>query len=165
MANLAVLKKSRIAVDTNLLLLLVVGTWNPRIISRHKRLSEYSIRDFELVRDYISSFQTGAATAHVLTEVSNLIPFGMEESTTAAIRNELARTIQTLDERQIASSSASARAEFLVFGLTDAALSIVCSDMPLLTADKPLAAHLLRNWFDVLTLELLKSFRNQANDV
>lgn len=154
--------KGQIAVDSNLLLLLVIGNWNPRFIASHRRLSNYSVGDFYLVRDFVASFRHIVTTAHVLTEVSNLAGIATGHAK-QSIYQELARTIDILDERTINATSASTCLEFSIFGLTDAALSMLCLEVPLLTEDGRLAAHLQRKRLKVWTLESLKSFRSRAN--
>jgi len=163
MVTLSGANKGSIAVDSNLLLLLVVGSWNVRFIANHKRLSGFSTEDFYLVRDFVASFQSVVTTPHVLAEVSNLAGVATG-SAKGLIFTQFAKVIRTLDERQIASASASANSEFPVFGLTDAVLCTVCSTMLLLTADGSLASHMRRKGMNAWTLDNLKWFRNQAND-
>jgi hypothetical protein len=155
--------KGPIAVDSNLLLLLVVGNWNVRFIATHKRLSGFNVEDFYLVRDFVASFQSVVTTPHVLAEVSNLA--GMATGyAKESIYNQFANVILTLDEKHITSASVSALSEFSIFGLTDAVLCTVCSTMPLLTEDRKLASHMRRKGLNALTLDNLKFLRNQAND-
>ena len=149
--------------DSNLLLLLVVGNWSPRFIGTFKRLSDYTVSDFNLVREFVSSFQTVVATAHVLTEVSNLAGSATGESK-KSIYQQLAQTIGLLDERSMSSRVASTCPEFSLFGLTDAALSTLCLEIPLLTSDGRLADYLQRKGLQVLTLHSLRLLRNQANN-
>jgi len=163
MVTLSGTNKGPIAIDSNLLLLLVVGSWSVRFIANHKRLSSFSPEDFYLVRDFVASFQSVVATPHVLAEVSNLAGAATGYAR-ESIYTQFANVIVTLDERQIASSSVSGHPEFSIFGLTDAVLCTVCSTMPLLTVDGKLASHMRRKGLTAWTLDNLKSFRSQAND-
>ena len=99
---------------------------------------------------------------HVLAEVSNLAGTATGEARTA-IFGHLAKTLVTLDERAITSRSASVLPEFIQFGLTDAGLSLLCVEMPLLTGDKRLSDYLQRRGREVFTLESLRTLRSQAN--
>jgi len=163
MVTLIGANKGSIAVDSNLLLLLVVGRWNVRFKATHKRLSGFNSEDFYLVRDFVSSFQSVVTTPHVLAEVSNLAGLAAGHAK-ENIFTQFANVIVTLDERQITSAAASAQSEFSLFGLTDAVLCTVCSTMPLLTVDGNLASHLRRKGLNAWTLDNLKWFRDQAND-
>src|SRR2546425_1973988 len=61
-----------IVLDTALLMLFVVGITNPALISRHKRLKEYTVGDFELLRNVMARASDVVVTPNVLTETSNL---------------------------------------------------------------------------------------------
>ena len=62
-----------VIVDSNLLLLLIVGSASMSYIDKHKRLSgAYSIEDFSTLGKIISEFSEIVSIPHVLTEVSNL---------------------------------------------------------------------------------------------
>jgi len=154
-------KLRSIVVDSNLLLLLAVGLWNPRAISTHKRLGNVTFGDFEILRQFLSSFDSVVTSAHVLTEVSNLAGGASGESR-AAIFRQLASLTKVLDERVVAASAIADDLEFHVFGLTDAVLSHLCSEMLLLTQDGRLASHRQRKGFDVLTLRDVRALQGQA---
>lgn len=63
---------SGLLVDTNLLLLYLVGTTNKKRILNFKRTQTYTIEDFDLLSRFMAEFKTLITTPHVLTEVSNL---------------------------------------------------------------------------------------------
>lgn len=71
--------------DTNILTLLVVGTWNIGAISESKRTSIYSPGDYKLLLKKIAEFPRILTTSSVLTELSNLM--GNQ------FHNEIAETI------------------------------------------------------------------------
>lgn len=60
-------------IDTNILLLFVVGSVNPDLIPKLSCTSNYSIQDFQIVETAIDFFETKVTTPHILTEVSNLV--------------------------------------------------------------------------------------------
>lgn len=73
----ALIRKHRangVLVDTNLMVLLLVGRAHKRRIREHKRTSDYTVRDYDLLEQLIAEFQRIVTTPHVLTEISNLIP-------------------------------------------------------------------------------------------
>ena len=59
--------------DTNLLLLFVVGTTNLSYIEKHKRLKSFSVEDFELLLRAISGADAILLYPNTLTETSNLV--------------------------------------------------------------------------------------------
>ena len=156
------LEGKSVLVDSNLLLLLVVGTWNPRAIPNLKRLSQFSPSDFELLRLFLSRFGKIVTTAHVLAEVSNLAGAASGRSRDA-IFLQLAASISSIDEQIVPATTICARPEFMPFGLTDAALCHLCSDMPLITQDGRLARHLQLRGLPAWTLDQVRALRDVAN--
>ena len=64
---------SSVLIDTNLLLLLIVGLYNKDLISVHKRTKEFMPKDFDLLVKCINGYKILWVTSHCLAEVSNLI--------------------------------------------------------------------------------------------
>jgi len=64
---------SSVLIDTNLLLLLIVGLYNKDLISVHKRTKEFMPKDFDLLVKCIKGYKILWVTSHCLAEVSNLI--------------------------------------------------------------------------------------------
>lgn len=62
-----------VLLDTNLLLLLIVGLLDKNLIGKHKRTREFVEEDFELLTNTVSGVTTLWITAHCLAEVSNLL--------------------------------------------------------------------------------------------
>jgi rRNA-processing protein FCF1 len=130
-----------ILVDSNLLLLLLIGSHDLSLISRFKRTSGYTAEDYKLLADFVQMFASIATTPHVLTEVSNLAnPLGspIKEQWFGHFR----RTLQLFEEHPLEAQELSARNEFLVFGLTDTALCTLCEDVLLITEDYRLSGYL-----------------------
>jgi len=59
-------------VETNLLLLYLIGRTNQNQISKFKRTQVFTIEDFDLLGRFMGKFKTLITTPHVLTELSNL---------------------------------------------------------------------------------------------
>lgn len=122
-------------VDANLLVLLVAGLTDPRLIGKHRRLREYSVEDYELLARLVDGASKVFVTPNTLTEASNLLSQHGEPE-----RSSLLATLRTLiaesPETVIASRDASDHQAFLRLALTDAVLlKAVSSDVPLVTVD------------------------------
>jgi hypothetical protein len=50
-------KSKGILIDTNLLLLLLVGFYDENLIAKFKRTSKYSKEDFQIIRNFILHFE------------------------------------------------------------------------------------------------------------
>jgi hypothetical protein len=126
-----------IILDTNLLLLFVVGMTEQEYVVKHKRLSAYTIADFHLLLDMLSAAKAIVVTPNTLTETSNLIKHINEpaRSHIYGFFQKLVKATET-EERFIESRIAVDRPEFLRLGLTDSALLQVGAEShTLLTAD------------------------------
>ena len=60
-------------IDTNLLLLLVVGMTNKSYIKIHKRTKTFTVEDYEQLLSDLDHFKPVWVTSHCLAEVSNLL--------------------------------------------------------------------------------------------
>lgn len=66
-------KQKGILVDTNLMLLYLVGLFDPYLIRNFSRTAMFTENDFERVSKFIDYFDTKIIVPHVLTEVSDFI--------------------------------------------------------------------------------------------
>jgi hypothetical protein len=110
--------KQRIIIDTNLLLLLVVGTYNPAFISDHKRTDTFTEEDFDLLAIVIDGCDL-IFTPNICTEVSNLL-WQTSEPHKTDLRRLFSKMITRSKELYHFSSLIVDAAEFLELGLTDA---------------------------------------------
>jgi len=143
----------RVAVDANLLLLLIVGQVDPTFVERHKRLQAFLLADFDLLVDELAKAEAIVTTPNVLTEVSNLLGDGVNEPLRSRLTLFLESWIPSLLEHYCESRVASKNRAFGRLGLADSAwLTLLDSNTELLTADGPLYREALaqglnsRNW-------------------
>jgi hypothetical protein len=142
-----------IAIDTNLLVLLVVGLTNPEYIRKHKRLTPvYNARHFEWIVRCLAEAPRVICTSHILAEGSNLL-----RQTREPMRSEIMTTyrrfIQTAEEPIIAAREAAQSSSFIRLGLTDAAiLTLDPKEIRLLTVDHDLHIACSERGFDVVNL-------------
>ncbi|MBA3974883.1 MAG: hypothetical protein C0504_11780 [Candidatus Solibacter sp.] len=108
-----------ILVDSNLLVLLVVGSVNRKRIGQFKRTSSFVEADFDLLRDLLGNSRI-FSLAHVLGEVSNLTDLSGAELSEA--REVLKRTINSIEEPSMPSLTAVQNLVYARLGLTDAAI-------------------------------------------
>ena len=121
--------------DTNLLVLLVVGSESRELIPKHGRLEHYSTEDYDILSELLEDADDLYVTPNTLTETSNLL--GQHgEPERSLLMKRLQYLIHGSREIIVASAEASSNAKFERLGLTDAALlEIVTTDIPLLTVD------------------------------
>ena len=124
-----------VLLDTNLLILLIVGTADRSYIIKHKRLRAYTEDDFNLLLRIIAPMSPIIVTPNILTEASNLASQIAEPA-----RTHIAMTFRAvlgeIEERYVASRRAVEQPEFPRLWLTDAGILDEMTDSHvLLTAD------------------------------
>lgn len=108
-------------VDTNLLVLFVVGSVNCDRIENFKRTQKYGKRDYELLLRKLSGFTHLYTLAHVMAEVSNLTDLTGDER--ALARQVLKEMLSTLREPEMASLRAARSGTYDRLGLVDSAIA------------------------------------------
>ena len=146
-----ILRAKPLTLDSNLLLLLTVGTFEPRTIINFKRLSSFSISDLRLLQD-LASTRTLVATPHSLTEVSNLAN-SLPETLRLGFLNYFAIFVSRVSEHFVPADTLSKDRSFRLFGLTDAAMCELASTSDVITEDTRLRAYMQRRGLFVLCLK------------
>ena len=124
-----------VALDANLLILLIVGLASETYIAQHKRLKAFTTADFHLLRDFIDSARGIVVSPNTLTEASNLIG-QIAEPALSDIRGVFRRILAKATETTVPSRKAADDTAFLRLGLTDAVLlDETFQDLTLLTTD------------------------------
>ncbi len=146
-----------ILVDTNLLVLLVVGSVNRDRIPRFKRTSIYAPADWDLLMGILEQIPRRYSIAHILAEVSTLTDLkGPELQIARAI---LHNVISLLEELPIASLDACGSAHYRRLGLTDAAIGLAVKQhgCSVITNDSDLYLTLLEEGASVLKFDDLRA--------
>ena len=126
-----------VIIDTNILILLVVGLTSPDYISKHKRLKAFSVHDYELLLDTTLDASRLVVTPQILAETSNLLGHIHEPA-----KSEILGTFRTMiglpttDEQMLGSKGLASKSEFIRLGLADiSALEASATAGTLLTDD------------------------------
>ena len=124
--------------DANLLILLVAGSVDPRIIAKHRRLDAFTTADYDLLQVLLNEVAHVFVTPNTLTEASNLLRQHGEPER-SLLMDRLAYLIEESDEVVVVSAQASANPLFTQLGLTNAVLlEAISPQTPLLTVDEDL---------------------------
>jgi hypothetical protein len=118
----------RVLLDTNLLLLYLVGSCAPDWILRHKRTASYRIDEFKLLCAILSWVRILVVTPNIMTETSNLARQIGDPERRSEIMKRLAMISQHSDERYVESANLAAAfpRQFLRLGVTDAGIIDLC---------------------------------------
>lgn len=133
----------RLLVDSNLLVLYVVGNVNPHRVARFKRTEKYTVGDYRLLSVVMAEFPEMWTVPQVMAEVSNLT--GLDGPERALAREVLRAVIHDTSESATSSRTASDHAAFPPLGITDAAIASAARQIncAVLTDDLPLYLRLL----------------------
>ena len=144
-----------VLVDTNLLVLLIVGSASRNYISAHKRLDGYSEHDFDLLCEVISQFSDIWTVPHILAETSG-IARQFNQAALPAIQLAIRAFLDGCTEIQPPSRAAAEQESFARLGLTDTVILHVCglsfggTSPTLLTTDTALADIALSQGYSVI---------------
>jgi len=144
-------------VDSNLLLLMVVGTTNPDWIELYKRTSVYTADSYGKLHELLDQSRGLIATPNILTEVSNLLNAAKGVRRLRFYR-ALAGLIDQLDEIYVPSDAVSRQPLFTDLGVTDLGLAEAARQTQAiaLTDDAPLANHLILQGIDAVNFNHLR---------
>ena len=149
-------RSTGLLMDTNVLLLYLIGKFDRSRIERFKRTAQFTAEDFDLLARLLAPFEVLRTLPHVLAEVNSLasqLPEGVLKAFREHFRAEMGRLV----EDYVRSADASSRPEFTDVGLTDAAVVYRSLRRYLvLTDDLPLYARLTGLGVDVLNFTAIR---------
>ncbi|QSJ15647.1 hypothetical protein JYQ62_28100 [Nostoc sp. UHCC 0702] len=150
-----------ILIDTNILLLFLVGSVNLERITRFNRTEQFIPEDYELLLKLIAKFQKIITTPNILTEVNSLAnQLGEpERSQCFVIFAQFAQNATRLNEQYIKSLDAVTVDKFVKYGLTDCGILTLAREKYLvLTDDLKLANYLQSVGLDVINFNNIRVF-------
>ena len=156
----ALIEKHRgkgVFVDTNLLVLWLVGSVNTKRIRDFKRTQDFTVGDFHTLSRLVAWFGTPlVSTPHVLSQVSDLTDLSGQEG--AVIRQLLKSTIEVVEETYDTAKQLVQHPLFERFGLGDASVAMVCArNVVVLTADVQLQIALGLSGLDAINFNHVRA--------
>lgn len=144
-------KQKGLLVDTNILLLYIVGIVNVDLIRNFSRTINFTENDFYLVEKFINFFDVNITTPHILTEVSDLLGNRIE------LQLALGKYIELIEEKFLESKQITRTKTFLQFGLADTAITETAKNSYLVvTDDNPLFGYLVNQKIDAVNLDQIR---------
>ncbi|WP_404396269.1 PIN domain-containing protein [Pseudoalteromonas phenolica] len=109
--------KQGVLLDTNLLVMYLIGTYDKSLVPKFKRTSMYTVEDFEWLESYVSRFSKIIVTPQVMAETWNFV-----EKLGKEIDQFLDKVLPTLflfDEEYISKETVLSANGFNYVGVTD----------------------------------------------
>ena len=144
-----------VTVDTNLLLLLIVGLTDAEYISKHKRLGDYSVQDFILLTETLDRSGKIILTPNTVTETSNWIDH-IRDPARSEIRRVFNIFIANQIEVYVPSAKAAARNEHIELGIADNVLLEVAKSALLISSDQDLCIAAAVSDYSYLSFDFLR---------
>ena len=151
-------KNKGLLIDTNLLLVYFVGSYDRNLIGNFKRTITFTIEDFEKLQRAFIFFDKIVTTPNILTEVnslSNQLPENIKLKYFDKIKDQISR----LEENYVESKVVCELTHFPKFGLTDTGIiNLVKDNYLVLTDDFRLVNYLEKIEVDVINFNHLRDY-------
>lgn len=137
---------ARAILDANLLLVYAIGTCNPQLLGRHRRVKEYMPEDYRLLLNLVNQFDQIVLTPNAVTECSDLLKDSDCENDAKEVLKELVSNPRCLViEEYVPSSKAVHESQYKFLGVADCAmLSLIDDETVLISADGALSREAMR---------------------
>jgi hypothetical protein len=148
-------RSNGLLIDSNLLLLLVIGLYDRRRIEVFKRTSIYTLGDFKRIGWLQQQFERLWTTPNILTEVDNLgrqLPTREWPGFASSLRSLCLKML----ESSVSSVEATGRSTFSRLGLTDNVTLSLGSSFLLISDDLPLCLEVSRLGYDAVNFNHLR---------
>lgn len=124
----------KLLVDAQLLVLYVIGSYDRRLISQHKRCGEFDEIDYDVLLFLLSQSAGILQSPHTLAEVSNLVRL-IGDPIKTKLTIHFSQLLQGCDESYIRSDRAAQHMYHAKLGLADCVLLSGRRDVAILTKD------------------------------
>jgi hypothetical protein len=134
-------RQKGILIDTNLLILLLVGYYNENMISSFKRTANYTVEDYKYLKVFLTGFEQHFYTPNILTEITNLTD-SINSEPNFSFFQHVKYVLGAFKEDNVSSDEIMELKSFLKFGLTDAVNCKLSDKYLVLTDDLRLYSYL-----------------------
>jgi hypothetical protein len=146
-----------VLLDTNLLLLFIVGSVAAERIGAISRTDEFDQSDFEVLLAVLNDFRYTVTTPHVLSQTSDLLGKGVTGELEASLRRRLHQVAVVTHERFVTARKLGNDAFALPYGLADAGvIEAARSGCTVLSTDVALCNELQRRGLEAKNFNHLR---------
>ncbi len=128
-----------VLIDTNLLLMYLVGLYDRDYVPGFKRTQQYTVEDFDIVHKFVRPFHLLVTTPHVLSELSNLSK-ALKDQRAATYFVTLVEVLKRATEVHIEKDRLLADQRLPRFGFTDLSLLEAARELKCLVLTDDFAA-------------------------
>jgi len=147
-----------VLIDTNIFLLLLVGSTDRAAVARFKRTKKYVPEDFDLAVRFVERFSHIATTSSILTETSNLAA-ELGSPLLDDVYEKFIEWVNVLEEKYLPGRDIVTDSAFLKFGFTDAGISALRhADYVVLTDDFRLSQYLMSEGVPAINFNNMRTY-------
>lgn len=150
-------RQKGILIDTNLLILLLVGSYNEDMISSFKRTTNYVVEDYRYLKVFLTGFEKHFYTPNILTEITNLTDT-INIAPNFSFFQHVKYMLSAFKEENISSDEIMQLKSFLKFGLTDAVNCKLSDKYLVLTDDLRLCSYLESQGLPAINFNHIRNF-------
>ena len=131
------MSRRKVALDTNVFLLFLVGLADRAAIAHHKRLGDYDTGSYDLLCRLLASYDEIVVTPGCLTETTNLLDSDKgSRARCYQMLKELIKSGEALSEKYAPAVQVVEQQPFMWLGFTDASyVELAEEGIPVITAD------------------------------
>ena len=131
------MSRRKVALDTNVFLLFLVGLTDRAAIARHKRLTAYDADSYDALCRLLAGYDEIVVTPGCLAETTNLLDSDKGSRTRCyQILRELIESGEALNEKHVPAVKVVEEKPFMWLGFTDASyVELAREGIPVITAD------------------------------
>lgn len=134
-------RPTKVILDTNLLLLLLVARTDETLLNQFKRVQVFTYEDIELLTELLRPYAEFVTTPHILSETSNFIdqaPSWRRSALVDCLKEFIDGGVEVFQPARLLIE----RDEFNALGLTDTAMSQLSDEAVVMTVDYRLAGKI-----------------------
>jgi hypothetical protein len=150
-------REKGILIDTNLLMLLLVGSYNEDEIISFKRTKNYIIEDYKYLTSFLAKFKKHIYTPNILTEMTNLTD-SINSEPNYSFFQHIKFALSVFSEDSVSSEEIMQLKSFLKFGLADAVNCQLSDKYLVLTDDLRLYSYLANQGLPAINFNHIRDF-------
>lgn len=158
-------RNTGLLIDTNLLVRLIVGTLDRKLIKFNRADSRpFTEEDFDLLVEFATLFTRIVSTPHILTELSNLT--GKLDSKRHSEVREIIKifVLKKVDEAQVSAADIVQHEMFVRLGMADTAIHLIAPGKYLVLTDElALVGTLRKRGIDVINFNNIRMLNWKAD--
>lgn len=150
-------RQKGILIDTNLLVLLLVGSYDENMVLSSKRTTNYTVEDYRNLKTFLTKFGRHYYTPNILTEITNLTD-SINSEPNFSFFLHVKYVLNNFKEDSVSSDEIMQLKSFLKFGLTDAVNCKLSDKYLVLTDDLRLYSYLASQGLPAINFNHIRDF-------